>query len=51
MPSIYSAIGIALALAGSTLMVYSDEKRGEALTSANDPAVLAKGAEGVTGVR
>jgi drug/metabolite transporter (DMT)-like permease len=29
LPSIYGAIGIVLALAGSTLMVYSDEKRGD----------------------
>ncbi|WP_024285970.1 DMT family transporter [Cellulomonas sp. KRMCY2] len=32
LPSAYQTIGIALALAGSTLMVYSDEKRGEELT-------------------
>lgn len=30
LPSAYGAIGIALALVGSTLMVYGDEKRGEA---------------------
>ena len=29
LPSVFGAIGIALALAGSTLMVYGDEKRGE----------------------
>lgn len=29
LPSIYGAIGIVLALGGSTLMVYSDEKRGD----------------------
>jgi uncharacterized membrane protein len=34
LPSFYGAIGIALALIGSTLMVYSDEKRGEALSEA-----------------
>ncbi|MET0457152.1 MAG: DMT family transporter [Mycobacterium sp.] len=34
LPSPYGAIGIVLALVGSTLMVYSDEKRGEALTDA-----------------
>jgi drug/metabolite transporter (DMT)-like permease len=34
LPSPYGAIGIVLALVGSTLMVYSDEKRGEALTPA-----------------
>ena len=32
LPSPYGTAGIVLALAGSTLMVYSDEKRGEALT-------------------
>ncbi|MCW2520219.1 MAG: rane protein [Mycobacterium sp.] len=32
LPSPYGAAGIVLALVGSTLMVYSDEKRGEALT-------------------
>jgi drug/metabolite transporter (DMT)-like permease len=34
LPTPYSAIGIVLALIGSTLMVYADEKRGEALTEA-----------------
>jgi drug/metabolite transporter (DMT)-like permease len=34
LPSPYGAAGIVLALVGSTLMVYSDEKRGEALTEA-----------------
>lgn len=29
LPSVYGAIGIVLAIAGSTLMVYGDEKRGE----------------------
>ncbi len=29
LPSVYGAIGIVLALVGSTLMVYGDEKRGE----------------------
>ncbi len=37
LPSPTAAIGIVLALVGSTLMVYSDEKRGEAVT---DGAVL-----------
>ena len=38
LPTPYGAIGIVLALVGSTLMVYSDEKRGEALTDvALDP--------------
>ncbi len=32
LPSPYGAVGIVLALIGSTLMVYSDEKRGEAVT-------------------
>jgi drug/metabolite transporter (DMT)-like permease len=36
LPSPYGAVGIVLALVGSTLMVYSDEKRGEAPT----PAVM-----------
>ncbi|MGV8967238.1 MAG: DMT family transporter [Cellulomonas sp.] len=39
-PSIYSAIGIALALAGSTLMVYSDEKRGEQVSPEIQPSLL-----------
>jgi drug/metabolite transporter (DMT)-like permease len=34
LPTSYGAVGIVLALVGSTLMVYSDEKRGEALTDA-----------------
>lgn len=34
LPTPYGAIGIVLALVGSTLMVYSDEKRGESLTEA-----------------
>lgn len=49
-PSGFAAIGIVLAIVGSTLMVYSDEKRGEALTTANDPAIAAKGTDGVTAV-
>jgi drug/metabolite transporter (DMT)-like permease len=32
LPSLYGAIGIVLALVGSTLMVYSDEKRGDDAT-------------------
>jgi drug/metabolite transporter (DMT)-like permease len=32
LPSLFAGIGIVLALVGSTLMVYSDEKRGEAVT-------------------
>jgi drug/metabolite transporter (DMT)-like permease len=34
LPTPYGAIGIVLALVGSTLMVYADEKRGEDLTEA-----------------
>jgi drug/metabolite transporter (DMT)-like permease len=34
LPTPYGAVGIVLALLGSTLMVYSDEKRGEAPTAA-----------------
>lgn len=34
LPSPYGAVGIVLALVGSTLMVYSDEKRGEDPTAA-----------------
>jgi drug/metabolite transporter (DMT)-like permease len=37
LPTPYGAIGMVLALVGSTLMVYSDEKRGE--TAPLDPAV------------
>ena len=41
LPTPYGAAGIVLALLGSTLMVYSDEKRGEALTEAVlDPAAV-----------
>ena len=49
LPSPYGAIGIILALVGSTLMVYADEKRGEAPT----PAVLEPNAPNAfnTGVR
>ncbi|MDK1328335.1 DMT family transporter [Arthrobacter sp. zg-Y1143] len=41
LPSTYGLIAIVLALVGSTLMVYSDERRGEALSE----AVLADDAE------
>lgn len=34
LPTPYGAIGIVLALVGSTLMVYADEKRGESLSEA-----------------
>ena len=37
-PSVYSAIGIVLAIVGSTLMVYSDERRGEQTAAATDPS-------------
>jgi drug/metabolite transporter (DMT)-like permease len=41
LPTPYGAIGIVLALVGSTLMVYSDEKRGEAPTAAVlEPSVV-----------
>ncbi|MEU8363198.1 DMT family transporter [Nonomuraea sp. NPDC048882] len=33
LPSVYGAVGIVLALGGSTLMVYADEKRGEDVTA------------------
>ena len=39
LPTPYGAVGIVLALVGSTLMVYSDEKRGEAPTVAVQPTV------------
>lgn len=43
LPSVFGALGIVLALVGSTLMVRSDEKRGEALTPAPDAGTLADG--------
>ncbi|AVT28404.1 MULTISPECIES: DMT family transporter [unclassified Plantactinospora] len=40
-PSVYATIGIVLAIVGSTLMVYADEKRGEALAAgAASPTTL-----------
>jgi drug/metabolite transporter (DMT)-like permease len=43
LPTPYGAAGIVLALVGSTLMVYSDEKRGEAPTAAVlEPSSAAK---------
>jgi drug/metabolite transporter (DMT)-like permease len=40
LPTPYGAIGIVLALVGSTLMVYADERRGEAPTAAVlDPSI------------
>lgn len=39
LPSIYGAVGIVLAIVGSTLMVYGDEKRGE--VSADEQAAIA----------
>ncbi len=39
LPSIYGALGIVLAIVGSTLMVYGDEKRGE--VSADEQAAIA----------
>jgi drug/metabolite transporter (DMT)-like permease len=41
LPSLYAAIGIVLAIVGSTIMVYADERRGEADTPAHDPAFQA----------
>lgn len=41
LPSIFQTIGIVLALTGSTLMIYADEKRGEELT----PGAVADGSE------
>ena len=38
LPSVFGTIAIVLALLGSTLMVYSDERRGEALLTATPPA-------------
>lgn len=42
LPTPYGAAGIVLALIGSTLMVYSDERRGEALTDAVLPSTPAR---------
>jgi hypothetical protein len=39
LPSVYSAAGIVLAIVGSTLMVYGDEKRGE--VEAEEQAAIA----------
>ena len=39
LPSIYGAVGIVLAIVGSTLMVYGDEKRGE--VDAEEQAAIA----------
>ncbi|UNB52360.1 DMT family transporter [Mycolicibacterium sp. YH-1] len=47
LPTPYGAVGIILALVGSTLMVYSDEKRGEALTD----AVIENSLQSSTGTR
>jgi drug/metabolite transporter (DMT)-like permease len=47
LPTPYGAVGIVLALVGSTLMVYSDEKRGEALTD----AVIENSLQSSTGTR
>lgn len=38
LPSVFGTVAIVLALLGSTLMVYSDERRGEALLNANPAA-------------
>ncbi|MET4427082.1 DMT family transporter [Mycolicibacterium sp. 624] len=47
LPTPYGAVGIILALVGSTLMVYSDEKRGEALAD----AVIENSLQSSTGTR
>ena len=39
LPSVYGALGIVLAIVGSTLMVYGDEKRGE--VDAEEQAAIA----------
>jgi drug/metabolite transporter (DMT)-like permease len=49
-PSAFGAAGIVLAIVGSSLMVYSDEKRGEDLTPANDPIAQVELAEKVVPV-
>lgn len=49
-PSVFGAAGIVLAIVGSSLMVYSDEKRGEDLTPANDPIAQVELAEKVVPV-
>jgi drug/metabolite transporter (DMT)-like permease len=46
MPSIYALTGIVLAIVGSTLMVYSDEKRGEEVAAAPAPTLDAGTAAG-----
>ncbi|MDO9378085.1 MAG: DMT family transporter [Nocardioidaceae bacterium] len=43
LPSAFAAIGIVLAIAGSTLMVYADESRGEDLQHAPDDVLQAPG--------
>jgi uncharacterized membrane protein len=52
-PSVFAGIGIVLALLGSTLVVYSDEKRGEALTPAvaDGPGRPAAATDSTTGAR
>lgn len=44
LPSIYGTIAIILALLGSTLMVYSDERRGEDLAAGADPVLAERAA-------
>jgi len=47
LPTIYGALGILLAIAGSTLMVYGDEKRGE--VSGEEQTVIANEASDSSG--
>ena len=46
LPSVYGALGIVLAIVGSTLMVYGDEKRGE--VDAEEQAAIANEASGAS---
>lgn len=47
LPTIYGTLGIVLAIVGSTLMVYGDEKRGE--VSGEEQAVIANEASDSSG--
>ena len=40
LPTVYAAIGMVLAIVGPTLMVYSDEKRGEASDDVHGEATI-----------
>ena len=48
LPSIYGALGIVLAIVGSTLMVYGDEKRGE-VSAAEQAAIANETADATSG--